>query len=96
MGIRQRTMVKEDSARTRPQMGGSCRSALSPSTGPEKRVEMVNGAYTSQHPSAGTTAQTRAGFLCLACGHAENADLNAGVGTSLPGLMSTRLLRSTP
>jgi|CZCB01.1.fsa_nt_gi hypothetical protein len=78
-------------------MGGVISPAFSSSTGPRKQdvaaVRVVDGAYMGQHPSTGTTAQTRAGFLCLACGHAENADLNAGVGTSPPGLMSTGLLR---
>ena len=43
----------------------------------------VNPAYTSQrcshcgHVSA-DNRQTQSAFACVACGHAENADTNAG------------------
>jgi putative transposase len=64
-------------------------------------VQVIDGAYTSQqcsvcgfvHPD---NRLTQAAFRCLACGHTENADLNASLETSLPGPPSTGLLRSAP
>ncbi|MDD3857630.1 MAG: transposase [Methanoculleus sp.] len=45
-------------------------------------VQVINGAYTSQQCSAcgfvhPDNRQTQAAFCCRACGHTENADLNA-------------------
>lgn len=46
------------------------------------RVEFVPAAYTSQRCSAcghvaAENRESQAGFLCVACGHTENADVNA-------------------
>ncbi|WP_218600634.1 RNA-guided endonuclease TnpB family protein [Methanoculleus chikugoensis] len=46
------------------------------------QVQVIDGAYTSQQCSAcgsihPDNRQTQAAFRCLACGHTENADLNA-------------------
>ena len=46
------------------------------------RVETVNPAWTSQTcAKCGTTAKasrkSQASFVCISCGHADNADVNA-------------------
>ncbi|HOI14204.1 MAG TPA: zinc ribbon domain-containing protein, partial [Methanoculleus sp.] len=63
------------------------------------RVKVIGGAYTSQQCSAcgfvhPDNRPSQAAFRCLACGHTENTDLNAG--TLLPGPLSTGLLASAP
>ena len=55
-----------------------------------RRVWLVNPAHTSQRCSdCGHTAKAnrldQATFLCVACGHADNADTNASVNVAQLG-----------
>jgi transposase len=54
----------------------------------------VNPAYTSQtcsqcHHCAPENRKSQAVFLCVACGHQQNADINAAINIMTAGLAAT-------
>ncbi len=58
------------------------------------RLEAVNPAYTSQtcsqcHHCAPENRKSQAVFLCVACGHQQNADINAAINIMTAGLAAT-------
>lgn len=65
------------------------------------RVKVIDGAYTSQqcsvcgfvHPD---NCPTQAAFRCLACGHAENADLNAAKNIAARALVNEPIAVRSP
>jgi len=64
-------------------------------------VKVIDGAYTSQqcsvcgHIDRGNR-KSQAGFLCLACGHTENADLNAAKNIAARALVNEPIAVCSP
>jgi len=64
-------------------------------------VKVIDGAYTSQQCSVcgyidRENRRNQAGFLCLACGHTENADLNAAKNIAARALVNEPIAVCSP
>ncbi len=62
---------------------------------------MIDGAYTSQQCSvcgfiSPDNRTSQAEFRCLACGHAENADLNAALNIAARALVNEPIAVCSP